>query len=422
MPFAGGAEAARAAVESLRTLDIASGDELILSDNSGGLVDAPGITVVRALGERSPAYARNVGAEHVRNEWILFLDADCRPPGDLLDIYFAVAVNADVGALAGQVVPAAEGRTVAARYGASRNFLGQQAHRSHPYRPRAVAANLMVRREVFQQLGGFYEGVRAAEDTDFSWRLQQAGWRIEFREQAAVEHAYRVGVGELRRQWRGYAAGRAWLGRRYDGFTPEPAIRRALLRGTRRSGDGGTALVDRHGASTPPLERTRHLAIDLLLAGEELAGLVLSNRPPRSALAVPAHVVLVAERFPSPEDPLVELARTLGAVRVEATARPSAVAVDIARQLRIDYREDDGVAARTIALARLALRHPVRCAADVIRHRGRPPGLAALAPAVIRLRGDPEARLLALGGADARATARRLAALAGRRLDERARS
>ena len=92
----------------------------------------------------------------------------------------------------------------------------------------------MVRRAAFEQVGGFYEGVRAAEDTDFSWRLQEAGWRLELRPQARVEHPYRATIGELRRQWRGYAAGRAWLARRYQGFEPEPAVRRGARRGWQR--------------------------------------------------------------------------------------------------------------------------------------------------------------------------------------------
>src|SRR5262249_56030641 len=107
---------------------------------------------------------------------------------------------------------------------AAKSFLDQDAHLAHPFMPRAVAANLLVRREAFEAVGGFYEGVRAAEDTDFSWRLQRAGWRLEGRPAASVEHRYRTTVRALRRQWRGYAAGRAWLGRRYDGFSPEPAL------------------------------------------------------------------------------------------------------------------------------------------------------------------------------------------------------
>ena len=294
--------------------------------------------------------------------------------------------------------------------------------------PRAVAANLMVRRAAFEQVGGFYEGVRAAEDTDFSWRLQQAGWRLEPRPGARVRHTYRATVRELRRQWRGYAAGRAWLSRRYEGFEPEPALRRVLWRargrlgraGGGRRGNGGLGhrVRGRGGESdVGRLERGRYVALDALLAAEELGGLVLSNRPARDRAIRSSQVVLVAERFPARGDPLVEFALTLDRARVEAVARPDAVSVAVARELEIDYREDDGAAARMIALARLATRHPLRCLSDVLRGRSGEPSLAALAPAAIRLERETDARLHALGGEEAQATARRLAALTRRRLE-----
>jgi len=215
MPFAGDALDARTALATLRGLDTRPGDELILVDNSGTVPSvADGrVTVLPASAERSPAYARNAGAERALGDWILFIDADCRVPGGLLDAYFEQPIGAKVGALAGRVSSSAEGTTLAERYGAARSFLSQEAHLAHPYRPRAVAANLLVRRAAFEQLGGFYEGVRAAEDTDFTWRLQEGGWTLELRSGARVEHRYRASLRELRRQWRGYAAGRAWLAR-----------------------------------------------------------------------------------------------------------------------------------------------------------------------------------------------------------------
>jgi GT2 family glycosyltransferase len=427
MPFAGDAAAARAAVRALRSLDVGPDDELILADNAGVAVAERPVTVVRALAERSPAYARNAGAERARGEWILFLDADCRAPRGLLAAYFSGAsVAADVGALAGEVVAAPDAATVAGRYGAAKSFLSQQAHLAHPYRPRAVAANLMVRRAAFEQVGGFYEGIRAAEDTDFSWRLQQAGWRLELRPDARVEHAYRTTVRELRKQWRGYAAGRAWLARRYEGFAPEPAVRRGVERGWRRvlrrrrgqAPAGGSAAVLRNGSAPGRVDRGRFLALDALLAFDELAGLTLSNRPARNrAGGLPVQAVLVTDRFPARGDPLAEFARALERARVEAVARPELLATDVARELRIDYREDDGAAARTLALLALALRHPLRCVRDLWGRTPRDPSLIALAPAARRLERDPAARVQALGGTEAHATARRLAALSGRRLD-----
>jgi Glycosyl transferase family group 2 len=426
MPFAGSRAEAEAALSALTALACGPEDELILADNVGIAPPAETVTVINATGEQSPSHARNAGAERATREWILFLDADCVAPSDLLDRFFSEPVAGDVGALAGAVVPAAGGGGLAARYGAAKSFLNQDAHLAHGYMPRAVAANLLVRRDAFLAIGGFYEGVRAAEDTDFSWRLQRAGWRLEGRSTASVEHRYRTSVRALRRQWRGYAAGRAWLGRRYEGFAPEPALRRAA--GRLRHPRGGRGA--RGGAPPPPpaspgppavprrrLERAEFLALDALLGVEELAGLALSNRPRRGEARRPARVVLVAERFPARDDPLADFALTLAGARVEASARPEALQWRAAQGLTIDYREDDGAGARALALFRLVVRHPLRCARDLVGRRPGAPRLAELAPAVARLSRDGDARVHPLGGEGARAVAARLARLAGRRLE-----
>jgi len=427
MPFAGDGAAAAAAIETLLVLDVRPGDELILADNSvlpvASSVATGGVKVIRAIAERSPAHARNAGAAIAHNDWILFLDSDCLVHHGLLDAYFALPVSDDVGVLAGEVLAAPAGDTLAARYGAARGFLSQEVHLRHPYRPRAVAANLLVRAAAFEQVGGFYEGVRAGEDTDFSWRIQAAGWRLELRSEASVEHRYRTTLRDLRSQWRGYAAGRAWLARRYEGFEPEPALRRASSRAWRRVRRAPAA--ERPTSSSRELVATRagrlerggYALLDALLSAEELAGFALSNRPPSSVARPPAQVVLVADRFPARGDPFVELAQSLGGARVEAAARPESVDVGISRELTVAYREDDGFAARLAALGSLALTHPLRCALDRLRRGPGEPKLWAIAPAVRRLDHERNARVLALGGADTRATARRIAKLAGRPLD-----
>jgi hypothetical protein len=419
MPFAGDQAAAAAAVSALESLVTGPGDELILVDNSPEPVALDtSARVIRAEGERSPAHARNVGAAAARNEWILFLDADTVPHPDLISAFFVDSVGDRTGAVTGEVRGAPGATTLAARYGAARNFLSQEAHLEHPFRPRAAAANLLVRRGVFEQLGGFYEGVRAGEDTDFTWRLQEAGWRLELRAGATVEHRYRTTVGELRRQWRGYAAGRAWLARRYEEFRPEPAATRALKR-TRDRGPGGARPSSARSAAADPgrLERGRFLALDVLLGFEELAGFALSNKPADlrdPADAAPVDVVLVAESFPVRGDPLVELAGTLEHVRVEALARPAAPEPVTGRAVTVEYLEDDGAVARLAAATILVLRHPVRATLDTLNRQGEAPPLRSLAPAVRRLERDPGARIHALGGSRDHAIAARLARLAGR--------
>ena len=77
--------------------------------------------------------------------------------------------------MTGDIAGIPDTRTLAARYGTARNFLGQRSHVNNPFRHAASTANLLVRRAAFEQIGGYTEGIWAAEDTDFTWRLQDAG-------------------------------------------------------------------------------------------------------------------------------------------------------------------------------------------------------------------------------------------------------
>jgi hypothetical protein len=130
--------------------------------------------------------------------------------------------------------------------------------------------------------------------------------------------------------------------------------------------------------------------------------------------------VLVAERFPARGDPLGDYALTLAGARVEAAARPEVVEQAVARGVTIDYREDDGAAARWFALLRLVTRHPLRSLRDGLGRSLDGPGLSSLAPAVRRLASDRDARVHPLGGEEPAEVARRLASLAGRPLQDSA--
>ncbi len=284
VPFAGDRAAADAALALLRTLTLRASDERILADNSGTVApDQPDITVVRAAGERSPAHARNTGARAAHTDWILFLDADTLAPPDLLERFFATPIDATVGAITGDIAGFVARPTLAARYGASRNFLGQRSHLANPYKPRASSANLLVRRAAFDAVDGYVEGVRAGEDTDFTWRLQDAGWTLAFAPDAVVRHRYRESLTELRRQWRGYAAGARWLESRWPGFHPDPGLHRLarILLHKLHIGPGVAFRADGNTAATRArlsrAERLRFLFVQCLLGIEEQIGLRQSN-------------------------------------------------------------------------------------------------------------------------------------------------
>jgi N-acetylglucosaminyl-diphospho-decaprenol L-rhamnosyltransferase len=55
--------------------------------------------------------------------------------------------------------------------------------------PWAIAAFLLVRREAWDQIGGFDERQwMYAEDLDLGWRLKQAGWATRYEPRAVVDH------------------------------------------------------------------------------------------------------------------------------------------------------------------------------------------------------------------------------------------
>lgn len=403
LPFHGTPEEARRAVDALLAIDRGPGDEIVVVDNSGsGAVAArDGVRVIVASDEHSAYYARNVGSQEARNAWLLFVDGDCRPRADILDRYFDAAIADDVGAVVGEVVGVPEQQELTARYARSRGHLGQRVHFEWPFRPWGVTANLLVRRDAWASVGGFLEGIRSTGDAEFSWRLQDAGWRLDFRPAAEVEHYHRERISRLIRQGARYGAGRAWVIRRYPGSIPPPKLLRPV---------GRSLLGIVVWTATGRFERAIFKGLDGIFVTSEWFAFRLSNTPPvfrRNAGAAP--VGLVAERFPAAGDPAVSGALELQPACIEAAWRPIRVDRDASRGLPIAWGEDDGDLRRLRAALGLALRHPVRVASYVLARRrdGAPPLLAIAAPA----RRLAEAGVRRLRAADAEA-AMRTAAIA----------
>jgi glycosyltransferase involved in cell wall biosynthesis len=151
--------------------------------------DSDVVTQVVATGGVGPAGARNAGAAATSGAYLAFLDADCRPaPGWL-----------------------AGGRTALDTHDL---VLGET--RARPDRPlgpfdRSLwvtgcsplfeSANLFVRRELFDRVGGFESwlvprrGIELGEDVWFGWRAVREGARVRHQPEALAYHeVYRRGA------------------------------------------------------------------------------------------------------------------------------------------------------------------------------------------------------------------------------------
>jgi GT2 family glycosyltransferase len=84
----------------------------------------------------------------------------------------------------------------------------------------AQTSNAIVRRAAFEEVGGFRENIRAAEDADLTYRLKAAGWEVERREPARVVHLSRSSTRRFLAQKVLHGAGGAWLNRQYPGSVP----------------------------------------------------------------------------------------------------------------------------------------------------------------------------------------------------------
>lgn len=163
--------------------------ELVVVDD--GSRDATAAIVERAGGRarliRGPgagaAAARNMGAAAARGRVLAFTDADCAPAPDWLDAALS-AIDAGHDLVQGQVI-AAPGVPIGPW---DRTVWVQSEYGLYE------TANLIVRRELFERVGGFiapfhHSGRPLGEDVYFGWRARRAGGRTTFAADAVVHHA-----------------------------------------------------------------------------------------------------------------------------------------------------------------------------------------------------------------------------------------
>jgi len=129
----------------------------------------PRVRLVDAPARRGPGPARNAGAAAATGRLLAFCDADdVVRPGWLaactaaLDGADLVAGTFDFASL--------NGAAAAAPVPAATVQLG--------FLPAGLGANLGVRRQAFEAVGGFDETLEVGEDIDLCWRLQLAGFRF----------------------------------------------------------------------------------------------------------------------------------------------------------------------------------------------------------------------------------------------------
>lgn len=275
VPFSGSEAALQQLRAGLGHLYLGPQDEVILADNRPGATSGEArerLRTVAANGLRSPGFARNCAAQSATGEWLVFIDADTIPDPSLLQRYFEPVPAESTGVLAGAIRDLAAMPTLTARHGVHRAQMSQDVTLRRSGSPYAQTANCAVRRHAFSEVGGFTAEARAGEDADLCFRLASAGWALEERPGATVQHRSRERLPALLSQLARHGSGAAWCNRRHPGSFPAPTPRE--LGGRLRVGAADAVKALGRG----DLEGAAFAGLDLLEGAAFELGRLLPNR------------------------------------------------------------------------------------------------------------------------------------------------
>lgn len=211
IPFLDALDEIPSLLEAIREQTLSTGSyEVIFVDNgsSDGSLEwlsahgPPGSRVLRCPDRHRPYAARNRGIEAARADIVAFTDADCRPDPAWLEAGLKALERAPRAA--GRIDLVCSDHPSLAELVDSGRFLRQWRYAREGF---GATANLFVRREVFDGVGGFDELLVSGGDYEFGQRASAAGFPILYDADTIVRHparatfhglsrkAYRVGYG-----------------------------------------------------------------------------------------------------------------------------------------------------------------------------------------------------------------------------------
>lgn len=159
------------------------------TDDSVGLAERSGATVLSTGGRFGPARARNLGARHATGDVLLFLDADVEVhPDTLARIAERFAATPDLDALIGSYDDSPSDQGFVSQF---KNLMHSFTH--HQGNQEAVTFWCgcgAVKREVYLEHGGLDESYRrpSIEDIEFGFRMVRSGRKLALDRRIRCRH------------------------------------------------------------------------------------------------------------------------------------------------------------------------------------------------------------------------------------------
>jgi glycosyltransferase involved in cell wall biosynthesis len=209
IPVRNGADTLSAQLEALAGQTYGGSWEILIADNGSSDATAelaqreapPGalLRVVDASARPGSSFARNVGAEQARGDFLVFCDADDVVTPGWLDAL--VAAGRDYDAVTGPQDATGLNEPEVQTWRPPRAVTLPTSG----FLPYAPSCNLGVWAEVYKRTGGFDETYPQAHDVEWSWRAQLLSYTLGFAPDAVVHYRYRATVRGVARQ--AYASG-----------------------------------------------------------------------------------------------------------------------------------------------------------------------------------------------------------------------
>ena len=187
-------------LDSLTRIDYPLNRTEIIVVDDGSTDETPKVVSRFAVGllalkeHRQASYCRNLAARTASGEILAFLDSDCVADRLWLRELVPAFLESNLGVLGG-LVDSSRHETRLDHYEAVKSSL-----RVSPWYRRSdqgdrffyvPSCNLLTPRRLFLSLGGFREDLHVGEDVDYCWRVQDRGYRIEYRPVGKVYHGHR---------------------------------------------------------------------------------------------------------------------------------------------------------------------------------------------------------------------------------------
>jgi glycosyltransferase AglE len=147
----------------------------------------------------SPYSCRNRGLEVAKGGVIVLLDGTCIPEPDWLEQGMACIEKTGADIVSSHVIFDFRNRVTAGKLYDSNNLSKESVMKSNGV---AKTASLFIRKEVFDKVGRFPEGVRSGADVRWSSRASGMGFTMEYCYGSVARKKARSFTASVRKQWR----------------------------------------------------------------------------------------------------------------------------------------------------------------------------------------------------------------------------